>query len=138
MQEFTVPIKNYSGTNSQSIESNGNFLIRFSDALDPFFVRRLPTWKRSMDIIGAVAGLILFSPIFLLISLVIKIVSPGPVFFKQDRIGYGGKTFSFIKFRTMKVNPDTSVHQHYQTILPSIFGHFLVTLAGHFYGLGLY
>jgi lipopolysaccharide/colanic/teichoic acid biosynthesis glycosyltransferase len=113
MQELTVSIKNYSGINSPGIESNGNFLIQFSDALDPFFVRKIPTWKRAMDIIGSLVGLILFSPIFLLISSIIKIVSPGPVFFKQDRIGYGEKKFTFIKFRTMKVNSDTSVHQQY-------------------------
>ena len=113
MQELAVPIKNYSGINSPGIESNGNFLIQFSDALDPFFVRKIPTWKRAMDIIGSLVGLILFSPIFLLISSIIKIVSPGPVFFRQDRIGYGEKKFTFIKFRTMKVNSDVSVHQQY-------------------------
>jgi lipopolysaccharide/colanic/teichoic acid biosynthesis glycosyltransferase len=113
MQELTVPIKSYSGINSPGIESNGNFLIQFSDTLDPFFVRKLPTWKHTMDIIGSIVGLILFSPIFLLISSIIKMVSPGPVFFRQDRIGYGGEKFSFLKFRTMKANPDTSVHQQY-------------------------
>ena len=100
MQERSVPINNYLGANFQSIESNGNFIIQFSDGLDPFFVRKIPTWKRAMDIAGSLVGLILFSPVFLLISLIIKMVSPGPVFFRQDRIGYGGKKFSFIKFRT--------------------------------------
>jgi len=113
MQELAVPLKNYSGINSAGIESNGNFFIQFSDALDPFFVQKIPTWKRAMDIIGALVGLILFAPIFLLISLILKIVSPGPVFFRQARIGYGEKKFSFIKFRTMQVNSDASVHQQY-------------------------
>ena len=113
MQERAVPINNYIEANSQSIESNGNFIIQFLDGLDPFFVRKIPTWKRALDITGSLVGLILFSPIFLLISLIIKMVSPGPVFFRQDRIGYGGKKFSFIKFRTMKVNSDTSEHQQY-------------------------
>ena len=113
MQEHAVPIKSNSAINFQSVKSNGNVLIQFSDALDPFFVRKIPSWKRIMDIVGSLVGLILFSPIFLIISLTIKIVSPGPVCFKQDRIGYGGKTFPFIKFRTMKVNMDTTAHQRY-------------------------
>ena len=113
MQEHAVSLKSPSVINFRSPQSNGNFSIHYSDALGPFFVRKIPIWKRTMDIAGSLAGLILFSPIFLLISLIIKIVSPGPVIFRQDRIGYGGKKFTFFKFRTMKVNPDTTVHQRY-------------------------
>ena len=113
MQEITVPGKSYSGTNSPGIESNGNLLIQFSDAWDPFYVRKMPTWKRSMDIIGSLLALIIFSPLFILIAALIKIVSPGPIFFKQERMGYGGKKFTFLKFRSMKVNSDASFHQKY-------------------------
>jgi lipopolysaccharide/colanic/teichoic acid biosynthesis glycosyltransferase len=77
------------------------------------FLRGMPLWKRSMDILGALLGLILLSPVFLLVSALIKIMSPGPVFFRQERVGYGGKRFNFWKFRTMKVNADTSAHQQY-------------------------
>jgi lipopolysaccharide/colanic/teichoic acid biosynthesis glycosyltransferase len=66
-----------------------------------------------MDVVGAVIGLITLSPLIMIISLIIKIVSPGPVFFRQPRIGYGGNTFVFLKFRTMKHNKDTSEHQQY-------------------------
>jgi lipopolysaccharide/colanic/teichoic acid biosynthesis glycosyltransferase len=113
MQELTVPAKSYSGTNSPGIESNGNLLIQFSDAWDPFYVRKLPTWKRSMDIIGSLLALIVFSPLFILTAALIKIVSPGPIFFKQERMGFGGKKFTFLKFRSMKVNSDASFHQRY-------------------------
>ena len=117
MQELTIPKQRYSGTNSQSIESNSNFLIQFSNALDPFFVRKIPAWKRSMYILGSILGLILFAPVFLFIALIIKVVSTGPVFFKQERIGFGGKKFIFLKFRTMKINRDPSVHRQYYTRL---------------------
>ncbi len=77
------------------------------------FPRKIPTWKRLMDIFGALLGFIIFSPIFILTSLLIKSVSPGPVFFKQERVGCGGQKFIFYKFRTMKANVDTAFHRHY-------------------------
>jgi lipopolysaccharide/colanic/teichoic acid biosynthesis glycosyltransferase len=49
----------------------------------------------------------------LFIALLIKIVSPGPILFRQERIGLGRKPFPFLKFRTMKVNTDTTKHQRY-------------------------
>ena len=77
------------------------------------FTKRMPRWKRSMDIVGSIAGFVLFSPVFLLLTLYIKIVSPGPVFFKQDRVGFKGRLFSFYKFRTMKPSNDVSSHRNY-------------------------
>lgn len=74
---------------------------------------RLPVWKRTMDIFGSLFGLIVLSPVLLLIALFIKVVSPGPVFFKQDRVGRSGKVFRFLKFRSMKVNNDVTVHRKY-------------------------
>ena len=89
------------------------FYPKIIETIEPFFVRRIPAWKRTLDISGSFFGLIVFSPLFLAIGILIKIVSPGPVFFKQTRIGYGAKEFNFWKFRTMKVNADTSGHQEY-------------------------
>lgn len=74
---------------------------------------RLPTWKRTMDIVGAFSGLIVLSPLLLLVAMIIKMVSSGPVLFRQVRIGYLGKPFIMLKFRTMYVNNDTSVHCQY-------------------------
>jgi lipopolysaccharide/colanic/teichoic acid biosynthesis glycosyltransferase/GGDEF domain-containing protein len=88
-----------------------------AEGLKPFLLRPLPVWKRSMDVVGALIGLIVSSPFLLLITLIIKIVSPGPVFFKQQRVGYMGKIFAMWKFRTMRVNADTSVHQQHLTKL---------------------
>jgi lipopolysaccharide/colanic/teichoic acid biosynthesis glycosyltransferase len=103
-----------SGSNKQ----NQNF-IRPWMIIEPFFFRKAPLWKRVLDISGALFGLVLFSPLFLIISIIIKIVSPGPIFFYQERFGYGGKKFNFIKFRTMDVNSDPSGHQEYLSELIS-------------------
>jgi lipopolysaccharide/colanic/teichoic acid biosynthesis glycosyltransferase len=59
------------------------------------------TWKRAMDLVGAAAGLVLLSPVLLLIAILIRIDSPGPVLFRQRRMGQGGREFRFLKFRTM-------------------------------------
>lgn len=58
--------------------------------------------KRGLDILGSITGMIVFSPLFLLIYLVIKIENGGKVIFSQERIGYQGKPFILYKFRSMK------------------------------------
>jgi len=69
--------------------------------------------KRVLDIAGSIAGLILFSPFFLVIPILIKITSRGPVLFRQQRVGLYGKRFMFLKFRTMYVDNDPRVHEEY-------------------------
>ncbi|MGO9953650.1 MAG: sugar transferase [Dissulfurispiraceae bacterium] len=69
--------------------------------------------KRIIDIIGSIAAIIIFSPFFLIIPILIKLTSKGPVLFKQDRLGQYGKKFAFFKFRTMSVNNDPKIHQDY-------------------------
>ena len=81
--------------------------------LEPFFVRKLPLWKRVMDVAGALLGLAVLAPLFVVVSLLIKISSPGAVLFRQERVGYGGKPFRIWKFRTMKADADTSAHQEH-------------------------
>lgn len=61
---------------------------------------------RTLDFLFSFLGLILLSPFFLLIALFIKISSPGPVLYKQSRIGLNGLEFSVYKFRTMRMNSD--------------------------------
>lgn len=56
-----------------------------------------------MDLLVATAGLVLFSPLMLALALAIKLDSPGPVFFRQERVGRGGRSFRIHKFRTMHV-----------------------------------
>jgi exopolysaccharide biosynthesis polyprenyl glycosylphosphotransferase len=62
--------------------------------------------KRSMDIVGSALGVIAVAPVGLLIALAIKLDSPGPVFYRQTRIGRGGKAFQMIKFRSMVDHAD--------------------------------
>lgn len=69
--------------------------------------------KRCMDIILSLLLIILTAPLFLAISFIIKLTSPGPVFFKQRRMGLNGREFMFLKFRTMYVNNDSQRHQQY-------------------------
>lgn len=69
--------------------------------------------KRMMDIVGSLLALVFFSPIVLIIALAIKTTSKGPVFFRQRRIGQYGKSFVFLKFRSMYVNNDADVHKQY-------------------------
>ncbi|MFW7380706.1 MAG: sugar transferase [Oligoflexus sp.] len=63
-------------------------------------------FKRSIDVAGALAGLILLSPLFLLIAILIRWTSPGPVIFSQERVGKGGEFFKIYKFRTMVPNAE--------------------------------
>jgi exopolysaccharide biosynthesis polyprenyl glycosylphosphotransferase len=63
--------------------------------------------KRAMDLTVAVAGMVLTLPLWVIISLAIEFTSPGPVLFRQARIGKGGKVFTIYKFRTMRVGAET-------------------------------
>jgi len=69
--------------------------------------------KRAIDIWGSLIALILFSPLFIVISLVIKLTSRGPILFKQERVGLCGRRFTFLKFRSMKCVNDPGIHQEY-------------------------
>lgn len=60
--------------------------------------------KRTMDVIGAVVGIILTSPLMLITAIGVKLSSPGPVLFMQDRIGKNKKPFKMLKFRSMRIN----------------------------------
>lgn len=63
--------------------------------------------KRFLDFTIALMALIILSPVFLVVALIIKLTSPGPVIFKQKRIGLDGKVFEIYKFRSMVVGAET-------------------------------
>lgn len=69
--------------------------------------------KRIIDIIGALLGIVLLSPLVMIIAIAIKLTSKGPVFFQQKRIGNKGVAFTFFKFRTMRVDCDDRIHREY-------------------------
>lgn len=67
--------------------------------------------KRVFDLISSLIGFIFFLPLFLIISLIIKLSSPGPIFFKQKRIGKDNEEFYILKFRTMRIDtPNVATH----------------------------
>ncbi len=67
--------------------------------------------KHVMDLVGAFILLILLSPLFLLVAIAIKLTSPGPVFFQQQRSGQNGAPFTLYKFRTMITNAEQLKHE---------------------------
>src|SRR6266850_6333032 len=79
----------------------------------------IPRWKRQLDIVLILVSAPVWLPLMAGISLAIKMISRGPVLFRQERIGYGGRRFSCLKFRTMIEGADTSIHQ---THLASLIG----------------
>jgi len=90
------------------------------ETFELFITQGIPVWKRAIDVIGALFALLLFSPLLLLITLLIKSVSPGPVLLKQERVGYLGRLFTIWKFRTMHLKTDSSVHQQYFSHLMAV------------------
>jgi exopolysaccharide biosynthesis polyprenyl glycosylphosphotransferase len=69
--------------------------------------------KRIIDIAGSIVGLVISSPLFLIIPILIKMTSKGPVLFKQERLGQFGRKFIFLKFRSMRIDNDDSIHREY-------------------------
>ncbi|MDD5433935.1 MAG: sugar transferase [Nitrospira sp.] len=69
--------------------------------------------KRVIDVFGSLVCILIFSPLFLIIPIIIRATSKGPILFRQERIGQFGKKFTFMKFRTMYLNNDSKIHQDY-------------------------
>lgn len=83
--------------------------------------RRYVITKRVMDIVGSIIAILSCLPLFVIIALVIKLTSKGPVLFIQQRVGQYGKCFSFLKFRSMYVDNNPAEHREYVARL--IAGH---------------
>jgi lipopolysaccharide/colanic/teichoic acid biosynthesis glycosyltransferase len=73
----------------------------------------MPGWKRLVDVAWCLAALPVLALFTLMVTIVMKIVSPGPVFFRQERVGYRGGRFMCYKFRTMFVEADSRIHQRH-------------------------
>ena len=67
--------------------------------------------KRSIDMAGALAGIVLLSPLMLLAAAAVALTSRGPIIFRQTRLGQGGRPFTFYKFRSMVANGDDRIHR---------------------------
>jgi exopolysaccharide biosynthesis polyprenyl glycosylphosphotransferase len=70
--------------------------------------------KRAFDIAAAAAALVLLSPLWVLMAVLIKLDSKGPVLYRQERVGMDGRVFLFLKFRTMRTGADDRIHREYQ------------------------
>jgi len=71
----------------------------------------LPTWKRVVDVALCILALPVLAFCTLIMTMITRLTSPGPVLFRQERVGFKGQRFVCFKFRTMKVSADTGVHQ---------------------------
>ena len=69
--------------------------------------------KRSVDLAGSLCALVLTAPLFLVIAFIIKLTSKGPVLFRQERVGWTGRRFVMLKFRTMHVASASTIHEQY-------------------------
>ncbi|NJN23972.1 MAG: hypothetical protein HC810_05740, partial [Acaryochloridaceae cyanobacterium RL_2_7] len=66
-------------------------------SMEPLLAVPVPRWKRALDVLLSATALTLFAPLYLGLALYIKLVSRGPVLFKQTRVGYKGDTFTCLK-----------------------------------------
>lgn len=73
----------------------------------------VPTWKRALDVTLVALALPIWLPLMIVIMIFIKISSPGPAFYRQERVGMRGKKLMLYKFRSMHVNSETKLHESY-------------------------
>jgi lipopolysaccharide/colanic/teichoic acid biosynthesis glycosyltransferase len=79
---------------------------------------RRPGWKSALDITCILLSLPVWLPLMILLMLVTRIASPGPILYRQERIGVGGRHFFIWKFRTMKLSAETQVHErHFEELM---------------------
>jgi lipopolysaccharide/colanic/teichoic acid biosynthesis glycosyltransferase len=70
-------------------------------------------WKSALDIFCILLSLPVWLPLIILLMLVTRLASAGPIFYRQERVGIGRRHFFIWKFRTMKVSAETQTHEHY-------------------------
>jgi lipopolysaccharide/colanic/teichoic acid biosynthesis glycosyltransferase len=90
------------------------FSTIYPDLASEIASKRVPLLvKRCLDILGSVLALLMLAPLMIAIALAIKLTSPGPVLFRQTRLGQSGKGFTFLKFRSMYAKADPAIHEAY-------------------------
>lgn len=88
--------------------SDDTKIILNKDEIEKHYFYRLT--KRLFDILASFTGLVVLSPVFLIVAVAIKADDGGPVFYNQERVGKGGKHFKMYKFRSMRVNADQELN----------------------------
>lgn len=76
-------------------------------------IKPMPAWNRALDIVCCLLALPFLSLLVLAMAMLTSVVSPGPVFFRQERVGFQGRRFKIFKFRTMTVGANLAVHQNH-------------------------
>jgi lipopolysaccharide/colanic/teichoic acid biosynthesis glycosyltransferase len=95
-----------------AIEESGTSRTEMTVAIAPTPVGYRAA-KRSLDIVGAAIGLVVSSPVILGVAVAIRASSPGPILFRQERVGLGGRRFTLYKFRSMHAAADEGAHRDY-------------------------
>jgi lipopolysaccharide/colanic/teichoic acid biosynthesis glycosyltransferase len=109
-----ISFHTYPEDGSSAVPSSPRGFTFYPDRLEKERSKKIAfTMKRIIDVIGSIAGILIFSPFFIVIPIIMKLTSPGPVFFRQERVGQYGKNFTFLKFRSMYVNNNPDVHKEF-------------------------
>ena len=93
--------------------SNGNGALPAGGEISAISLRKVPGWKSVLDITCILLSLPVWLPLMILMMLVTQVSSPGPIFYRQERIGLGGRRFLMWKFRTMKLSAETQTHERH-------------------------
>jgi lipopolysaccharide/colanic/teichoic acid biosynthesis glycosyltransferase len=115
------------GSDGEHLNGNGNGNGNGTSLLETVFARAaqpaffaverrhvaMPTWKRVLDVTCILLTIPVWLPLLLLVMAWIKLVSSGPIFYRQERVGYRRSRFMIFKFRTMHVNAETRSHEQY-------------------------
>lgn len=114
--QFSITTSSYPDHIFESLTKNGYvrpdaFPFELGDSIGSS--RFKLSLKRAVDIVGSIIGIVIFMPVMLITALAIKATSPGPVIFRQIRLGKQGAPFTFYKFRSMHVNMDDQIHREY-------------------------
>jgi sugar transferase (PEP-CTERM system associated) len=88
------------------VESIHPSSLIFTDGYQQSKLRRIVS--RFIDLCGAVIGLVLFGPLMLMIAAAVRLSSPGPALYRQERVGQNGKSFNVLKFRSMRIDAESS------------------------------
>jgi lipopolysaccharide/colanic/teichoic acid biosynthesis glycosyltransferase len=98
--------------------SNGRRSPHAASELSATSLRRGTGWKFGLNITCILLSLPVWLPLMILLMLVTRIASPGPIFYRQERIGIGGRHFFIWKFRTMKLSAETQTHErHFEELM---------------------